>query len=342
MKKTPDLVNADSTDEVLTLSKNLVMRKMVDPVRNALDMFEKNISRLIFLPDIPHVEFRVETMEILFDYINHELKGGHYRKFMKVIGKSVGKSLGRNMMEFLMKNNKLPRTDDVITKLWNEWDMIAGWGKIKTFHENSQIRMTIEDSFLTRGIENDKHKHCPFIEGYVQGFLWVALKERYRWFKRTITQPSDRPREPLEVNESPLGDKCQFVVKLGEEELEDAFDSLSDAFESLRLGNPDQAANNTRISLELAFKDKVGIEKDSKTSVLKIIKAFKKRDVKLRYKAIDEIYNLTCRTVHGSKTMNENICKDLIGKWDEILEELELLKLTESETESIRKEASSR
>ncbi len=337
MKNMPDLVSIDNTDEIHELSKSIVLRNMVDPVRNALDMFERNISRLIFLPDIPHIEFRLQTVQMLFDAMGDELKGGHYREFLRNIGESIGKTLGDSIMGFLLKNNKLPKTDDVLTKLWNEWDMVAGWGKIKSVHKEREIIVTYDDGFLTRDREHEKHKHCPFLEGYIHGFLWVTMKERYRWFKRAITKPPNPPLEPVEVIEKPVGDKCHFIVNLNEEELEDAFDALYEAREHLRLGVFDEAVHNVRISMELAFKGKLDIGKDDKTSALKIIKSFKDKGIGLRYKTIDKIYNLSSRVIHGVKKSGKSDCQEIIDKWDQILEDLELLRLSDHEKMEIKK-----
>ena len=156
MKKIPDLISIENTDEIHELSKSIVLKNMVNPVRNALDLFEKNISRLIFLPDIPHIEFRLETIQMLFDAMGEEMKGGQYKLFLKNVGEAIGKTLGESMMGFLHNASKLPKTEDVLTKLWNEWDMVSGWGKIKTVHKDREIVVTFEDSFLTSNRELDK------------------------------------------------------------------------------------------------------------------------------------------------------------------------------------------
>jgi hypothetical protein len=339
MKNIPDLVSTDNTDEIHELSKSIVLRNIVNPVRNALDMFEKNISRLIFLPDIPHVEFRLQTVQMIFDAMSEELKGGQYRQFLRRIGESVGKTLGESIMGFLVKNNKLPKTDDVLTKLWNEWDMVAGWGKISSVHKEDEIIITYEDGFLTRGRELDKHRHCPFLEGYIMGFLWVTIKERYRWFKRTITEPTHPPMEPVEVMEKPAGDKCHFIVRLREEELPLAFDALSEARRHFRLGDYDQCAHDLRISMELAFKEKIGIGKDDKTSVLRIMKSFRGKKVTLKYKTLDRIYNSTSRVIHGSKKSGRADCEEIVNAWRLILEDLELMRLSDHEREELKKKS---
>lgn len=129
MKKIPDLVSHDNINEILELSNSVAIRDFVDPVKRALDLFERNISRLVFLPDIPRIEFRLKTIQILLESVSNELKGNYYKQFMRKAGKSIGKSLGNDMIEFLISNNKLPKDYEVVIRIWNEWDMIAGWGK---------------------------------------------------------------------------------------------------------------------------------------------------------------------------------------------------------------------
>jgi predicted hydrocarbon binding protein len=332
MKKVPDLVSEDSTEEILELSKSIVMRKMVDPVRNAMDLFEKNISRLIFLPDIPHIEYRTETVKLFFEALSREMKPSLYHDFLRKTGKTIGKSLGYSMMGFLINNNKLPKSDDVLTKLWNEWDMVAGWGKYKTEHTNDKITVTIEDSWLTRCAEKEKHNHCPFMEGYIHGFLWVVLKERYRWFRRSVSQPPEPPMEPSEIREERIEDnKCRFIVTLREESLKEAFDALSQAREFDREANHGQATNNIRISLDLALKQLVGLGKEERTSVVRIMKALKKANIQLRFKAIDEIYNCTSRILHGAKDSDQDTCSRIIEQWDDLLEDLEMVQIPDQE-----------
>ena len=176
------------------------------------------------------------------------------------------------------------------------------------------------------------------MEGYIQGYLWEVIREQYRWFKRAIIQPSHSPLKPVEVFERTHGDKCQFIVKLREEELKGAFDALSDAKESVRIKNFDKCANDIRTSVELAFKEKVCMNRNEKTSVLRLMKSFKNRNLQLKYRTIDDIYALTSRAIHGSGKLNEKECKDMINEWCGVLESLEMLQIQEPERHEIENE----
>jgi predicted hydrocarbon binding protein len=338
MRKIPDLVSQDDIKDILEHSNSNVMREMVDPVKNALNLFEKNISRLIFLPDIPRIEFRTATMHLFLDTIAQSMKATQHRKIMKDAGLSIGMSLGNDMIEFLMGMNKLPKDYNVMIDLWNEWDSIAGWGKRTYDTEENTITIIIEDSFLNRTKNEDMHKHCSFMRGYIEGFLRVAIKEQYRWFKRSITEPPYPPIKVVEVSEEPHGQHCKFVVKLGEEELKGAFDTASDARQSLRDKNLDSFARFLRTSIEIALKEKVNIDKDEKTSALKIVKALKQRNVSLSYNVIDDIYASTSRVIHGSGTLDEQGCLKMMKKGEEVLEGLESLVLLEDQRTKIKNE----
>lgn len=335
MKNIPDIVSHDDIKEVLELSNSHVMRDMVDPVKRALEIFEKNISRLIFLPDIPRIEFRSKTMELFLDSISNELKGGQYKQFMRSVGKSVGKSLGSDMIEFFAANNKLPKDYEVLISLWNEWDLIAGWGRRTYFIKGDEIVITVDDSFLTRAREDDKHKHCAFLEGYIQGYLREVIREQYRWFKRAITKPSIPPLKVVEIFEKPSGDKCQFMVKLKEEELREAFDLLSEARESLKNGEFDKCASSIRTSMEIALKEKLCINKNEKTPILKILTSLKSRNVNIRYRTIEDVYAAASNSIHGSRKASKSECIEMLEKWDNTLEEIESISMLEKEKHDI-------
>ncbi len=337
-RKMPDLISHEHIKELLELSNSNIMREMVDPVKHALEIFENNISRLIFLPDIPRLEFRYETIRILLDHISNEVKGGQYSLVMRNAGKAIGKSLGNDMIMFLMGNNKLPKDYELLMVLWNEWDLISGWGKRIYDADGKEITIVIDDSFLTRGGGDSKHKHCAFFEGYAFGFLWTIIKEQYRWFKRAVTQPSHKLMEPVEVTEKSHGDKCKFVVKLKEEELNGAFDALSDAKDCLRNKDCAKCANHIRTSIELAFKEKIGVGGKEKTPLMKILKSLKQRNMQLKFRTIDDIYASTSVSIHGTGKAEGDSCWKMIEKWDDILESLELMQLPEKDKQEIRNE----
>jgi hypothetical protein len=338
MGKIPDLVSTENVREILELSNSMVMSDMITPVKKALDMFENNISRLIFLPDVPRLEMRLKTVQIIFESISNELKGKQHRHFLRSTGKTVGRSLGVEMVEFLMRHNKLPRDYEVFIKLWNEWDMIAGWGRRSYSINNNSIILDVDENFLTSGGWEDKHMNCPFLEGYMQGVLWEVMKEHYRWFKRALTRPGNPPLQPIAVEEKIGEGKCRFIVKLGEEELQNAFDMFYEARDSERENDFNQATRDIRASVEMAFKEKIGLPLDDKTSVIRIMKAFKNRSLQLRYNTIDGIYASTSGSIHGSAKISKSDCKKMLHNWNDILEDLELMKIDDTMKQEITKE----
>jgi hypothetical protein len=114
---------------------------------------------------------------------------------------------------------------------------------------------------------------------------------------------------------------------LKNEQLQGAFDNFYKSKYELRKGQLDDAARLLRTSIELAFKEKIGLDKDDKISVLKILDSLKEKNIMLPYRLIGDIYASTSSIIHGSKEHSKEKLAGLQSKWNDVLKEVELLEL---------------
>ena len=325
--KGPDLVGMDDITELLELSNSRTIKEIVDPIKKAMNLFEKNISTMAFLPEVSRTTLRIATLQIILNQFREEIKGKQYKKTLEKAGETIGETFADDLIDFLIRHNKLAKNEKVLIKLANEFDNIAGWGKFDLQYGEDKIIVEVKDSFLTRELEEDKHRHCSLMLGYIKGFLWAALKEHYRLFGKLIVKPSTLPKTVYKITSDCVRDTCRFIAELRPEQLQGAFDNFYASKAKLREDKLDEAARLLRTSIELAFKEKVGLAKNDPTSVLKIMESFKAKNITLRYKLISDIYASTSSVVHGSKTASKERIADLQSKWNNILKELELLEL---------------
>lgn len=323
------LIGKEDIDEVLALSDATVADEMIEPVRKALDLFEKNVSKMAFLPAVERITIRTKTLQQLLASIRKLMPGEHKRVF-KEAGEEIGASFANDLHSFLASNNKIPKDVETLLAIWNKYDSIAGWGNFKSTVNKNKITIEIEDSFLASGL-NGEHPYCAFMEGYISGFLWEALKGHYRLLEKAVFKPESPPFEPVAILETKEKNKCIFEVRLQEEELEEAFDFLEAAKEAFRQSSFGEAGSAVRTSVEIALKEKIGLEKEDKASALKILDALKAKNVQLPYKAIGDIYGSTSAIIHGSKKMAKSECEELIKNWGKIIKGLELMRLPEKD-----------
>lgn len=326
--KGPDLIGMEDLTELLEMSNSSTIKEIVDPIRNAMNLFEKNISTMAFLPDVSRITLRTATLQFLLNRFREEVKGKRYEEVLRKAGEIAGESFACDLINFLIKHNKLAKNERVLMNLWQEFDNIAGWGKFNIDYKgNDKIVVDVEDNFLTRELDEDKHRHCAFMMGYVEGFLWTALKEHYRLFERMVVVPSNPPRTVFKIASDCGRDSCRFIAELRPEQLQGAFESFYDSKNKLREGKLDEAARLLRTSVELAFKEKIGLDKNDSTSVLQIADSFKEKNIPLKYRVISDIYASTSRVVHGSKRSSKEKIAEFQSKWNDILKDLELLDL---------------
>ena len=246
------LFDADEINQIITIGGENLRRRTLEPIERAINVL-KTMPDLKLL-DVEHVIFRVATLQALLDSMRETLGEKVYKDVMRQAGENIGASFAKDLINFLITAGRFPQDEKTLIRLWNELDTTANWGKFSTKYEDGQIVVAIKENFLTRGKTQNQHQYCSFMEGYIQGFLWYALKDYYQWFKQNVTQPATRPLQPTKIIEKQADGVCTFIVELEEEKLPDAFDLFGDAKAAYSAGDFSKSANHLRSAIEIAFK----------------------------------------------------------------------------------------
>ncbi|MFH1053650.1 MAG: hypothetical protein V1740_04525 [Candidatus Woesearchaeota archaeon] len=321
----PELVDSGDIAQMLELSNSVTIKEIIEPIKRAMGLFEQNISTMAFLPDVSKTVVRIATFQSLLNQFREEIKGSRYDEILEEAGEVTGKTFAEDLFRFLLKHNKLPKDERVLLNLWIEFDTLAGWGNFRLEKSDNNYVIEVRNSFLTRELHEEAHKHCSFMKGYVKGFLSSALKEYYRLFKKMVVQPSSNPETIDKISVSCEKESCKFIVHIRKEAFVDAFDNLYDAKFCNRDGKINESAQNLRTSIESAFKQRQGLSKEDKTSLLKILDEMKEKGINLPYKKIGDIYASTSSIIHGSTSASNEKIKAMVDKWEQILEMVELM-----------------
>ncbi len=331
-----DIINEKDIGSILEESNTAIIHEIIEPIEKALSHFQHNISTLSYLPDVPRIAFRIETIQKILDAFMEQQPGQTPPQILAKAGEKVGSSFADDLFALLIKVKKLPRDSTVLIKLANEFDTIAGWGKFSCELKKDQVKITIEDCFITQSKDQPKVKYADFIRGYIKGFLWSALKEHHRLFSRSVVA---LPNKPVTVYKDEIGcdsHSCTFKAKIREEELIEAYDDFYNCKFTLREGNIKEAMVFLRSSIEKAFKKKIGIDVDAQTSVLKIVKVFKESIKQIHYRIITDMYGSSSAELHGSRASSASEVQNLLERWGEELKKLELLYIKDEEKDKMK------
>ncbi|MDI6810270.1 MAG: hypothetical protein QMD80_01070 [archaeon] len=330
----PELFGLEEIDELLEVAGTIGVKEIITPIEGALEKIRESLVEMKLLPGVDRVVLRTQTLQALLFHITEALGEKRYKETLKLAGETIGISFAKDYLSFLRVNKKLPANEEVLINFWTELDTRSNWGDFSTKYEGDKIIIEIQNNFLTRNLDENKHRHCAFIEGYIQGFLWEALKEYYRWFTKAITRPALPPLEPISVSENKSGDICIFVVRRAEEELVDAFDKFYEAKDAYLLRRYNESVVSIRAALESALKQKTGLDiHDRKTSFELILKAYKQMEIfppNLSVRKVKDIWGTSSAVIHSSKALSRKECENLIEVEAGILKTLELIKIDEA------------
>jgi len=322
-------------DTMSTQQQEAVVTSVIRPITTALECFKQIYANLLLLPETPAVSLRTDTLQTLLSHFEAEL-GVKFNKVLKDAGKSIGKSFANDFINNLKSLNYVPLDLNALITLWLTIESNAKWGdfSLKRMSQN-KLRIEIDNFFLTRGLVENPHRSCSFMEGYIESFLWVTSKTCSRWYA-TEYGGFDRKKfmEPFSVKEEPFGSKCRFEITLKTEELTDAFDDIYEAQLSCDIADYKKIALSLRTALEKSFKIKVGIEIGKQVSITSIIKAFRELEYldSTSYRIIKDLYGRTSAIIHGSiKRPAKEDCESLVADAEYVLKVLELLDISDAQ-----------
>ena len=330
--------------QILEASAYGAARTVIAPIEEALAHLKEEAVTRYLIPTLPHIIMSVRTMQTFFESLYEQLGKENFQKVINEIGENAGLAFGDNFIGFLRHENALPKDAEVLFKMWAHYDSSANWGIFSFEILEQQAIVTVEKSFLVKDRVKDPHRFCHFLQGYIFGFMWLTLKEQYRWFTEEFTRPAVLPLEPRKIVEKPDKRACRFMIKLAEEALAKAFDQYIEAKEAFRAKDYDKSAWKLRSALEVAFKTKIDLDVKSKISFYALVKAYKRANVthlKINFREVEEIYHKTSAVVHASTRIKCRDLPSLLFTVGGILRVLELGEIGKRKKEATRKELAS-
>lgn len=297
------------------------------PIAQALEHLRVFAFNNALLPDVPAITISVDTFYTLIEPFSGDAKEAY-----KLKGMEAGEIFAKKYIDFLRYKVGVPQSIWHLLKGWAFFDTGANWGTFDIFYEEEQkkVIVTLENSFLTRKLEKDKHRFCSFMDGYIEGILWTCLKYYPRWYKDVLGHiPANMNIEPILVKEEPEGDICRFIVSLQPEELADIFDMMYGIDRLIECGDLRRIPLEIRMVLEIALKKKLAIKEEERIYVPQLLTPFKalKDKRKMNIKKISNIYAWASRDAHLIVTYSkEEIIKNL-GIVADFLRDLELLEI---------------
>jgi len=303
--------------------------RVSQPIAQALEHLRSFAFDNALLPDVPAITISVDTFYTLIEPFSGDAKEAYKLKGMK-----AGEIFAKKYIDFLRYEVGVPQSIWHLLKGWAFFDTGANWGTFNILYEEEQkkVIVTLENSFLTRKLEKDKHRFCPFMDGYIEGLLWTCLKYYPRWYKDVLGHlPSNINIEPIAVKEEPEWDVCRFIVSLQQEELVDAFDRIYGIERLIEGGDLRRIPLEIRTVLEIALKKKLAIKEEERIYVPQLLTPFKalKDKGKMSIKKISNIYAWASQDAHRTVTYSEEEIIKNLGVVADFLQDLELLEIDE-------------
>lgn len=262
--------------------------------------------------DLDLVRFRRVSWQLFFDVLEEEL-GDQFVKHIRNAGEEVGCSFGHDLMKTLKDEfpHEPPKKYERVLQIWAEFDFSAGWGEIGIdgFNEEENVfNIDIQKSFTTRGYEEEPHRHCAFIEGYLEGVLNQVFLEWIQWCREEYYAPPRRLtcRSVKESFQDSARSKCVFRVDLDEERLLKSRRILVAALQKYDENDFPGSAIKARIALEYPLKENVGLDPEDEkiyASFNAMCRAYKEEGVTLPLfkKAKDTYFKLSPSAAHGTR-----------------------------------------
>ncbi len=187
--------------------------RVVRLVEDQLDRVGKKLdAAMTFNPDpetgrlklggIPNVAVRIETAHVIFDnLLNNKTMAKDAALYLT--GKNVGSQFVKDFTGAVSPGAKSDTIQKQDLDLWARYDGVAGFGRFDFARFNSATVsgfIELKGSFLTHGRSPNATILCPFIGGYIEGWLGVMTG---RNLSVTSTCSSKPPGHPT----------CEFEVK---------------------------------------------------------------------------------------------------------------------------------
>lgn len=326
------------------LKKSMVseLQGVVQPLEEALKWLRQQAPSRYLIPSVSSVVIGDRTIQALFKALS-STDPEHFPEVARRVGEAAGTSFADALWEWFDKIGLLPGTVEALINFWLEVDSSAGWGQFELGSRTKDgYLIRLKDNFLVRGQDQPDHKFCSFLVGYIDGFLWLALKEQSRALRPNGWAPNDTPEEPTRIKPSCSGINCSFVIELRNEELTEAFDRYIEARERLRRSDRDLDGPviSLRRSLDYGLIGKLGLRRDSpwRTNLRACKEHIGFKEFAQLWKDADSAYEMLSGHVHDpeNRALKMQEIKKLVSDVGAVLKGLELADIGKTRKEAAR------
>jgi hypothetical protein len=332
----------EEVSEALRESMVSQLQGVLQPLEKALNWLRQQAPARYLIPSVRHVVIGDKTIRALFKALL-TADPEHFPETARKIGEAAGTSFADAVWEWFRKVGLVPGTLDALLDFWLRVDSSADWG---VFEPASKTKdgyvIRLKDNFLTRGDESLNHGYCHFLAGYIDGFLWLGLKEYFRSLRPDSMASVGAPEEPAQVRPLCKGTTCTFMVDIRSEELTEAFDRYIEARERLRANakDIDGPVISLRRSLDYGLICKFGLRRDSpwRTNLRACKEHIGFKEFAQLWKDADSAYEDLSGHVHDpeNRALTLQEVKELAHHVGEILKQLELANIGKSRKEAVR------
>lgn len=179
---------------------------------------------------------------------------------------------------------------------------------------------------LVKGYENDKHRHCAFFEGYIEGILDGAMCQWTRWIQNSIYRPPRELWQVIRVKESRKEEECLFTAEIMKEKYITPRNLLVNAIQEFKKEDYNKAMLLARRSLEFAIKEPIHSTDADKIKFTQLVKAYQKYQIAISYQKWIDLYDTMSdvaahsrRSITGDECLEYiNLTRKLINEWSGI------------------------
>ena len=347
-EKLPKGFDREGAERVLSTSKGeqikIDLSKRITEIidEDLSEFFTKEVAVLnmdaLKKAGMPHVMLRVGTIQTILDEFRKALEPG-YESALREIGEQVGLTFSIDLINFLRKSMNLPLDQEALLEFWAIFDSSADMGKISVDPriKDNRIQVGIENSFLTKNYEEDKHRHCAFFQGYIRGVVDTSICQWTRWIAETRYAPPAQKWwvESVVKGCPPASENCEFVVNLLEERYPQSRSAFSSSIRSIQQQNYGDASLSARLALERALKEPLGIDDEVPVSFARLLKAYQETQVPLAYSRWLFSYDEISKTAHEVRIVNYHEAIGTILSVKKLLDEWTQISLSEEQRRSL-------
>lgn len=334
-------------------ASNIVAQLGGAPAKKAYESIQKIVEDMLLRSlaigpafDPLAIVFRARTLQVLLEGVRERLGEEDYATLIFRVGNAIGIEFGHAMISKLKDAERIPSTYKAVITTWAALDRSAHWWSELSVESFSISKLTgmvrITGNFLSSGYTANEHRHCAFLEGYIQGVIDESFKEWTRW----MVQESGIASLPFLtcISAKELGEKgsCVFNLAFRTESLIRSRNKFVNAIDRLATGKPTvDAVRAARAAMENSLKEKIGEDESARWGFYSALKCYEKAGAtSISFgevtKQAKKRYDFASAVVHGGKKANKQEAWDFAMFVNIFINEVERLDLNQSQMDFVK------